>query len=832
MVYFYNVYTGIKCIRNKIMYYLFSYNMLRHFINVFYSNFKLLMILMCTCLPASNADSSEVLFSLITKQDVVQRGSDQDGVSIGRIYFDDDMPAKLNAGTVITVPVPGGGVVKGKVVLLNELQTRKKSQPQSQHKIISLDNNAGSVELRLFNDSVTQMVFHDVVGEKIYRADINADGYGELRIQNYNDSFCVDYPRVVTSPVLGYDTPPVAAQFPDITTLGNLQSRPDSENVLFIDFWGGTLSNSYWNVNYTGNAPIHYTAFDIDANPGSFSSNERYRMWLAWREVVEDFAPFNINITTSRVIYDAAAVTNRVRMIVTGTSQWYGSSGGVALVDVFNDTSDYSKVAWTWNLGTDSMGMTISHEAGHQLGLLHDGTRTQSYYRGHGNWGPVMGASFGKSYVQWSKGEYPDANQDQDDIEKISRELGYIPDDAGNNFSDAQLLSLPVKKRTGLIGFGDTDSYRFNLSSPEQVHIKVIPLLGDENESHAANLAMDVSLVKLNAYGAVNYYAGKIYSSDIVPLTPLTNKFEYTGNLGQGTYALRITPNSPDKNWTTGFGNYGVAGEYRLSISATNQFVRTLGRPEIDRSSDVGLYLWENAKNKWAANVVSGDKPRNVDIRVISDRAISNVVPISIESNDEITHTADSLKLKFNVKSPWVDGVKFTISDHSHSCISVANSDLPLYLGPDRVRIPASIDLSSQGACHPTNIKTLGRPELSRSTDVGIYAWENARGWWQVEAVSAGIPRVMEIDVSSEKTITNIKQVSIEFNDVFAIMPDGIDLRLNVSPPWMDGLKFTEMRNSNTCISTTSTDVPIKIGPDRINMGNNVNLTTLTSCSE
>jgi hypothetical protein len=47
----------------------------------------------------------------------------------------------------------------------------------------------------------------------------------------------------------------------------------------------------------------------------------------------------------------------------------------------------------------------ISHEVGHNFGLMHDGTASDEYYGGHRAWAPIMGAGFGHPIVQWSRGE-------------------------------------------------------------------------------------------------------------------------------------------------------------------------------------------------------------------------------------------------------------------------------------------------------------------------------------------------------------------------------------------------------------------------------------------
>ena len=54
-----------------------------------------------------------------------------------------------------------------------------------------------------------------------------------------------------------------------------------------------------------------------------------------------------------------------------------------------------------------------------------------------------MGAGFGQALSQWSKGEYPTANQFQDDLAIITANngFGYRADDFGNTTGTSTLLS-------------------------------------------------------------------------------------------------------------------------------------------------------------------------------------------------------------------------------------------------------------------------------------------------------------------------------------------------------------------------------------------------------
>ena len=68
----------------------------------------------------------------------------------------------------------------------------------------------------------------------------------------------------------------------------------------------------------------------------------------------------------------------------------------------------------------EKLGEVSSHEVGHTVGLSHDGNSSTSYYSGHGNWAPIMGSGYNRNVTQWSKGEYANANQLQNDLTIIT----------------------------------------------------------------------------------------------------------------------------------------------------------------------------------------------------------------------------------------------------------------------------------------------------------------------------------------------------------------------------------------------------------------------------
>ena len=175
--------------------------------------------------------------------------------------------------------------------------------------------------------------------------------------------------------------------------------------------------------------------------------------------MAEDLAPFDIDVTTEEPSsFDRytghVLITHTVD--ATGKQMPSNGGGGVAYVNVFgrSDYHSYYSPALVYydhlgNGGQTYVAEASSHEFGHNLGLSHDGANPSTqYYQGLGSglvsWAPIMGNSYYNNVTEWSKGEYPDANQTQDDLAIIEGKLGYTPDDHGDTFATATLPSGTV----------------------------------------------------------------------------------------------------------------------------------------------------------------------------------------------------------------------------------------------------------------------------------------------------------------------------------------------------------------------------------------------------
>lgn len=243
-----------------------------------------------------------------------------------------------------------------------------------------------------------------------------------------------------------------------LTDTFRLHSSPGSARTIFLDFDGHTVSDTYWNTGYGVSAGPH-PAWTLDGDPSTFSDSERAAVQSIWQRVAEDYAPFDVDVTTQAPPEEALLrssstdPTYGTRVLISPSTQaasaiCSSSCGGVAFVGVFDETTSRPahQPAWVFpqllGNGTKAIAEAASHETGHNLALAHDGDAASAYYAGHGTWAPIMGSSYRKPVTQWSRGDYPGATNLQDDLAVIAAH-GAPPraDEAGSTVETAAARS-------------------------------------------------------------------------------------------------------------------------------------------------------------------------------------------------------------------------------------------------------------------------------------------------------------------------------------------------------------------------------------------------------
>lgn len=371
-----------------------------------------------------------------------------------------------------------------------------------------------------------------------------------------------------------------------------LHSKPGAAKVLYVDFDGHELIGTRWNL-YSGQAILNMRPFDLDGDHTSFSQTEIDRIAESWRRVAEDFAPFDIDVTTEeppftinstngRIEYGSNVGHNLVTRQQDDNGYWVYTQGGcgcggVAYLDVFGNS--YYQPGLTFNRGIGSNAMTISHETGHNFGLGHDGTTTSGYYSGHGSgetsWGPIMGAPFGVSLSQWSRDEYPNANNPEDDFAVINNYVSFSTDDHEDvNLANAtpllvsggtNIISLARVSDTGWSNLANkgiiedsTDIDLFSMSvGAGTIDLVIDPAKFEVYEgSQGANLDLEVTL--LDSDGNIL----QVSNPDLSVSASIN--FMVTA---AGDYYLKITGVGRAGNGGTDYGHseYGSVGQYYIN---------------------------------------------------------------------------------------------------------------------------------------------------------------------------------------------------------------------------------------------------------------------------
>ncbi|MBR4105061.1 MAG: hypothetical protein IKK39_13500, partial [Thermoguttaceae bacterium] len=332
----------------------------------------------------------------------------------------------------------------------------------------------------------------------------------------------------------------------------------ETTNVIYLYFGG--IDGPGW----SGEA---HPAYDLDGDPTSFNDAELEAINEIYLRVAEDYAPFNVTVTTDQDVFNAA--TNAVRVVVGGTGN---NRGGVAYLNSFG-TQKQDCYVFPNSLGSPkSIAEAISHEVGHTLGLSHDGQDATEYYGGTNGWGPIMGVGYYQPLTQFSKGEYQGATQTQDDLAYVAAYLGYKADDYSDKRANAAALRESYIRSGNFVAdglierTGDVDMFSFVATGSTYV-IDVVGSGADFDRANAAGYAASLGYTNLDLVVELYDDGGNLlYTCD--PSDSLFAHFEATGLTAGESYYVRVSTTGLGDPTTNGYSNYGALGQYYVTVAA------------------------------------------------------------------------------------------------------------------------------------------------------------------------------------------------------------------------------------------------------------------------
>ncbi|MFD0892174.1 hypothetical protein KBB96_12150 [Luteolibacter ambystomatis] len=432
-----------------------------------------------------------------------------------------------------------------------------------------------------WNGTVSAPVFKRMAQTELFCSAIDEDEHGDAHIAK----------GMPPAPTASAGTA-AASGGPQAVDPPKFNSRPGARGCIYLDFDGQVVTGSRWN------SALEPT---INALAPTYTEAE---MTSICQVVAEDYAPFNVTVTTDEAVFNAAPSTRRMRVILTPSPlSFLLGTGGIALLGSWSDGS--GDPCWVYTTGTGSVygsALAASHEVGHTFGLLHDGLGTAEYYgTGNGAWGPIMGAPYGIPIVQFSNGDYTGATNFEDDLAIISgavNGIGYMTDEYGNTPATASTLtknSSGALAVNGLIATNtDIDYFTFsttggncqiNLKSPAAIN----PNATDLNISATLYDANGTVLLASNPAGAMTASVSQV--------------------LPAGTYRLSVEGAAEGTFDTGGYSKYGSIGTYAISgvIPGLGSGAVAITEPTVDGVSvreGHGVYLAAAAPGQNATTII------------------------------------------------------------------------------------------------------------------------------------------------------------------------------------------------------------------------------------
>jgi hypothetical protein len=374
-----------------------------------------------------------------------------------------------------------------------------------------------------------------------------------------------------------------------------LSSLPHAPATLYLNFGGDFLAS------WLGYGNISIPAFDTDGDGAPLSQTEVNTITQVWQIVAENYAPFNLNVTT---VAPPGNTPNVSQIDIGGDGAWMGTAaGGIAQVGGLGGSMGSNPArgfVFPANLANGNSwytGKAASHESGHTMGLVHQSaysgtTKTTEYYSGPGDGtAPILGYSYSAVRGMWWYGRDSNSSTSyQDDMAVIAGNgFGYRASQAGNSLATAAPLIVSasnVSASNVLTNMSEQDYWSF-VTDAGTVSVSVTaPSYG--------NLHPKIEMIDSLGNTVVGWQ------------DPDASSVSWTGTLAAGAYGLVVASHGRSSLSTStsyGFdvGSYSINGTLstptNLVAAPTNLTATAVS------TSQIKLAWMDNATNETSYSV-------------------------------------------------------------------------------------------------------------------------------------------------------------------------------------------------------------------------------------
>jgi hypothetical protein len=183
-----------------------------------------------------------------------------------------------------------------------------------------------------------------------------------------------------------------------------------------------------------------------------------------------------------------------------------------------------------------------------------------------------MGVGYYVPVSQWSRGEYPGANNFEDDVAKITTFIPYIADEYSNTLAGATPLTSGVTQRGLITTAADVDVFRLDAAAgaPISLAVQLVPVWSKDawptSGLSTCRSNLDVAMTLMDASGAV-VATGDSLVIDRYACPNLQANLNYTP-VTDGTFFVSVE-GTGYQTVTTGYSDYASIGQYALTAPYT-----------------------------------------------------------------------------------------------------------------------------------------------------------------------------------------------------------------------------------------------------------------------